>query len=158
MPTPTGLEELTDQFRHEAQNRIAKTLTDLAGEYGLTVTVTSNGHTKPPKPARSTKPASRAAKPTNGTGKRGRPPGQGKTADKIVAVLLDHPEGVKIVDIGKILHTPPNYFYRALPKLVAQGRAVGPVKIEHDQLWFHPDHASHDATAPPAPEGSDTLS
>jgi len=66
------------------------------------------------------RPARRAASGPR-RGRRGRPRGSGGTAKKALEVIRQNP-GIKVSDLARELKMRhPNYLYRVLPQLEAQG-------------------------------------
>ncbi|MGH3117299.1 MAG: hypothetical protein ACRDQ2_09340 [Gaiellales bacterium] len=62
----------------------------------------------------------RAASPRKG--RRGRPRGSGGTSKKAIAAIRKSPEGITVTELARELKMRhPNYLYRVLPQLEAQG-------------------------------------
>jgi hypothetical protein len=68
----------------------------------------------PPRPARRPKRAKASSV------KRGRPKGSGKRGQQAVKLVLDRP-GITIPQLAKAMKIQPNYLYRVLPGLAADG-------------------------------------
>lgn len=133
MPDETLLERSTREL-HERIAEIAPLVeehAELSAAAEALARANGNG-SAPTKPARkpvaaktgtatATKPKA-ATKPA-GTGKRGRPPGSGNRAGEVLGLLAISP-GLKVAGIAEKLGIKPNYLYRVMPGLEADGKVT----------------------------------
>jgi hypothetical protein len=93
------------------------------------VGVAGNGSSTPQRASQRVKAATR--KPATG-GTRGRPKGSGKRDAEVAEIVAANPDGITIQEIANRIGIKPNYLYRVLPALEAQGK----VAKGSDKRWL----------------------
>jgi hypothetical protein len=68
-------------------------------------------------------PARRRSSGTGGARRRGRPRGSGNRAKQALELVRAQP-GITIADMAKAMKIQPNYLYRVMPTLEAEGQVV----------------------------------
>jgi len=114
--------DFLDDKRREIAGRL-KELKPLVGEYQrlsvAAAVLDGVGRGGGPTASAAPKRPSAVRKP-RAAGRRGRPTGTGKRAEQALDGVKAEP-GITIVDLADRLGIKPNYLYRVLPQLAAQG-------------------------------------